>query len=60
MAACNTRPLECLDGVASEAIETLIRRLIVVVVDSEGEPVLGDDGQPLLALRTVSCEASEG
>ena len=56
MAACSTRPLSCIDGVAAEGIETLLRRLIVVVVDQSGDPVLDADGQPTLALRIVSCE----
>jgi hypothetical protein len=53
---CSTRPLSCIDGVASEGIETLLRRLIVVVVDGSGDPVLGEDGQPQLVLRITTCE----
>jgi hypothetical protein len=57
--ACTYRSIACLDGAMQQGIETLITRLIVVLVDSEGEPILDDDGQPKLALRVVNeCDAA--
>lgn len=56
---CEYRSISCLDGAAQQGIETLIMRMIVVLVDGSGDPILDDDGQPKLALRVVNeCDAA--
>ncbi len=52
------RPIDCVDGIALEGLETLLRRLIVVEVDGDGAPVLDDNGQPIISLRVnvVTCD----